>query len=103
MSTLAVFVIDGRKNPGIERNAFGAVKAVNSASLALRGDGIHKIRLDQVIQTMRQTAADMLVKYKETSQGGLAVNFTECRGGARQRFYERNPRKPWRKQPLRKR
>lgn len=64
--------------PCIERNALGAVKAVTSASLALRGDGTHKISLDQVIQTMRQTGADMLVKYKETSQGGLAVSFTEC-------------------------
>jgi L-serine dehydratase len=64
--------------PCIERNAFGAVKAVNSASLALRGDGSHKISLDQVIRTIRRTGADMLVKYKETSLGGLAVSFTEC-------------------------
>ncbi len=64
--------------PCIERNAFGAVKAINAASLALRGDGQHHISLDQVIATMRQTGADMQSKYKETSQGGLAVNFTEC-------------------------
>jgi L-serine dehydratase len=64
--------------PCIERNAFGAVKAINAASLALHGDGTHRVSLDQVIATMRQTGADMHSKYKETSQGGLAVNFTEC-------------------------
>lgn len=64
--------------PCIERNAFGAVKAVNAASLALNGDGVHRVSLDQVIATMYQTGADMQTKYKETSQGGLAVNFTEC-------------------------
>jgi L-serine dehydratase len=64
--------------PCIERNAFGAVKAITAASLALHGDGTHRITLDQVIATMRQTGADMQSKYKETSQGGLAVNFTEC-------------------------
>jgi L-serine dehydratase len=64
--------------PCIERNAFGAVKAINAASLALRGDGSHRVTLDQVIATMRQTGADMHHKYKETSQGGLAVNFTAC-------------------------
>jgi len=64
--------------PCIERNAFGAVKAINAASLALRGDGEHLISLDQVIRTMRQTGMDMQSKYKETSLGGLAVNFTEC-------------------------
>jgi L-serine dehydratase len=64
--------------PCIERNAFGAVKAVNAASLALNGDGVHHVSLDQVIATMRQTGADMQSKYKETSLGGLAVNFTEC-------------------------
>jgi L-serine dehydratase len=64
--------------PCIERNAFGAVKAINAASLALRGDGSHRVSLDQVIATMRQTGADMHNKYKETSQGGLAVNFTAC-------------------------
>jgi len=64
--------------PCIERNAFGAVKAINAASLALRGDGSHRVSLDQVIATMRQTGADMHHKYKETSLGGLAVNFTAC-------------------------
>jgi len=64
--------------PCIERNAFGAVKAINAASLALHGDGTHRISLDQVIATMYQTGADMHSKYKETSQGGLAVNFTAC-------------------------
>lgn len=64
--------------PCIERNAFGAVKAINAASLALHGDGTHKVSLDHVIATMRQTGADMSAKYKETSLGGLAVNFIEC-------------------------
>jgi L-serine dehydratase len=64
--------------PCIERNAFGAVKAITAAALALRGDGTHLVSLDQVIATMRQTGADMQSKYKETSQGGLAVNWTEC-------------------------
>ena len=64
--------------PCIERNAMGAVKAVNAASLALRGDGKHFVPLDSAIETMRQTGVDMLSKYKETSQGGLAVNVTEC-------------------------
>jgi L-serine dehydratase len=64
--------------PCIERNAFGAVKAIAAASLALHGDGSHKVSLDQVIVTMRQTGADMQSKYKETSLGGLAVNFVEC-------------------------
>lgn len=64
--------------PCIERNAFGAVKAIAAASLALRGDGSHKVSLDHVIATMRQTGADMQAKYKETSLGGLAVNYPEC-------------------------
>ncbi|MCA3184198.1 MAG: L-serine ammonia-lyase [Cupriavidus sp.] len=64
--------------PCIERNAFGAVKAVNAASLSLRGDGTHKVSLDQVIDTMRRTGADMNDKSKETSQGGLAVSWVEC-------------------------
>jgi L-serine dehydratase len=64
--------------PCIERNAFGAVKAITAASLALHGDGSHKVSLDQVIATMRQTGADMQSKYKETSLGGLAVSFIEC-------------------------
>ncbi len=64
--------------PCIERNAFGANKAIAAASLALSGDGTHYVSLDQVIETMRQTGADMQSKYKETSKGGLAVNVTEC-------------------------
>lgn len=64
--------------PCIERNAFGAVKAVNAAFLALAGDGNHRVSLDQVIETMRQTGADMHDKYRETSRGGLAVNVPEC-------------------------
>jgi L-serine dehydratase len=64
--------------PCIERNAFGAVKAVNAAYLALAGDGTHRVSLDQVIETMRQTGADMHDKYRETSRGGLAVNVPEC-------------------------
>jgi L-serine dehydratase len=64
--------------PCIERNAMGSVKAINAARLALRGDGSHKVTLDQVISTMRQTGHDMSAIYKETSQGGLAVNVPEC-------------------------
>ncbi len=64
--------------PCIERNAFGAVKAINASSLALHGDGTHRVSLDQVIETMRQTGADMQSKYRETSRGGLAVNVPEC-------------------------
>ncbi len=64
--------------PCIERNAFGAVKAIAAASLALHGDGRHLVSLDSVVATMRQTGADMQSKYKETSLGGLAVNFVEC-------------------------
>ncbi len=64
--------------PCIERNAMGAVKAINAARLALRGDGSHLVSLDKVIATMRQTGADMLTKYKETARGGLAVNIVEC-------------------------
>lgn len=64
--------------PCIERNAFGAIKAINAASLALSGDGSHHVTLDQVIRTMRDTGADMQTKYKETSRGGLAVNVPEC-------------------------
>ncbi len=64
--------------PCIERNAMGAVKAINAARLAMRGDGTHKVSLDQVIATMRQTGEDMSSIYKETSQGGLAVNVPEC-------------------------
>ncbi len=64
--------------PCIERNAMGSVKAINAARLAMRGDGSHKVSLDQVIATMRQTGLDMATIYKETSQGGLAVNVPEC-------------------------
>lgn len=64
--------------PCIERNAMGAVKAINAAKLALSGDGTHIVTLDQVIETMRQTGEDMSQRYKETSQGGLAVNVPEC-------------------------
>jgi L-serine dehydratase len=64
--------------PCIERNAMGAVKAINAARLALQGDGSHKVSLDQVIKTMRQTGLDMSTIYKETSRGGLAVNVAEC-------------------------
>jgi L-serine dehydratase len=64
--------------PCIERNAMGSVKAINAARLAMRGDGSHKVSLDQVITTMRQTGLDMSMIYKETSQGGLAVNVPEC-------------------------
>lgn len=64
--------------PCIERNAMGAVKAINASRIALRGDGHHYVSLDQVIRTMRETGADMKTKYKETSRGGLAVNVTEC-------------------------
>jgi L-serine dehydratase len=74
--------------PCIERNAMAAVQALNAARMALRGDGRHRVSLDQVIGTMRDTGADMQAKYKETAQGGLAthtggrvgigVNVTEC-------------------------
>jgi L-serine dehydratase len=64
--------------PCIERNAMGSVKAINAARLAMRGDGTHKVSLDQVIATMRQTGHDMSAIYKETSQGGLAVNVPDC-------------------------
>jgi len=64
--------------PCIERNAIASVKAINAARMALRGDGTHFVSLDQVIKTMRETGADMMTKYKETSRGGLAVNIVEC-------------------------
>jgi L-serine dehydratase len=60
--------------PCIERNAIAAVKAVNAVQIALRGDGHHFVSLDKVIRTMKETGKDMSEKYKETSQGGLAVN-----------------------------
>ncbi|MDB5687276.1 MAG: sdaA [Rhizorhabdus sp.] len=64
--------------PCIERNTMGAIKAINAAYLALRGDGDHRVSLDAVIETMRQTGEDMRSQYKETSLGGLAVNVVEC-------------------------
>jgi len=64
--------------PCIERNGLGAIKAVSAASLSLRGDGRHLVSLDACVETMRQTGRDMSEKYKETSQGGLAVNVPEC-------------------------
>jgi L-serine dehydratase len=64
--------------PCIERNAMGAIKAINAARLALQGDGSHKVSLDKVIRTMRDTGTDMSSKYKETARGGLAVNIIEC-------------------------
>ena len=60
--------------PCIERNAISAGKAINAARMALRGDGDHRVSLDEVIATMRATGRDMSAKYKETSTGGLAVN-----------------------------
>lgn len=64
--------------PCIERNAMGAIKAINAARLALRGSGDHKVSLDKVIKTMWDTGNDMKTKYKETARGGLAVNIIEC-------------------------
>ncbi|WP_435154931.1 L-serine ammonia-lyase [Amycolatopsis sacchari] len=64
--------------PCIERNAIGASKAVQAARMALHGDGSHVVTLDKAIKTMRETGADMKVKYKETARGGLAVNVIEC-------------------------
>ncbi len=64
--------------PCIERNAMGSIKAINAARIAVRGDGEHVVSLDKVIRTMRDTGADMMTKYKETSRGGLAVNVIEC-------------------------
>jgi len=64
--------------PCIERNAMGAVKAINASRIALSGDGTHVVSLDKVIKTMRDTGRDMNAKYKETSRGGLAVNVAEC-------------------------
>jgi L-serine dehydratase len=64
--------------PCIERNAMASNKAINAARIAIRGDGSHKVSLDKAIKTMRETGADMKIKYKETSRGGLAVNVIEC-------------------------
>ncbi|WP_458113312.1 L-serine ammonia-lyase [Arthrobacter sp. R1-13] len=64
--------------PCIERNAIAAAKAINAAKMALWGDGSHRVSLDEVIVTMRETGRDMSSKYKETAMGGLAVNVVEC-------------------------
>ena len=64
--------------PCIERNAVGSVKAITAARMAVRGDGEHHVTLDKAIKTMRETGADMSVKYKETARGGLALNVVEC-------------------------
>jgi len=64
--------------PCIERNAMGSVKAINASRMALKSDGKHRVSLDKVIKTMRDTGRDMKDKYKETSRGGLAVNVVEC-------------------------
>jgi L-serine dehydratase len=64
--------------PCIERNAVASIKAITATRLALRGDGKHYVSLDKVIKTMRETGADMKIKYKETARGGLAVNVIEC-------------------------
>jgi L-serine dehydratase len=64
--------------PCIERNAMGSVKAINAQRLAMQAEGKHKVSLDKVIKTMRDTGADMKNRYKETSRGGLAVNVIEC-------------------------
>jgi len=64
--------------PCIERNAMAAVKAINAARIALRGNGNHFVSLDAIMKTMRETGADMQAKYKETAAGGLAVNVPEC-------------------------
>lgn len=69
---------DMEQIPCIERNAMGAVKAIDASRLAMMGDGSHMVSLDKVIETMRQTGLDMRDKYKETSLGGLAVNVVEC-------------------------
>jgi L-serine dehydratase len=64
--------------PCIERNAVASVKAITAARMAVRGDGTHHVSLDKAIKTMRETGADMKVKYKETARGGLALNVVEC-------------------------
>lgn len=64
--------------PCIERNAMGAVKAIDASRIAMIGDGTHMVSLDKVIATMMQTGRDMRDKYKETSKGGLAVSVVEC-------------------------
>ena len=64
--------------PCIERNAIAAIKAINAARMALGGTGAHFVPLDKVIRTMLDTGRDMQSKYKETAQGGLAVNVVNC-------------------------
>ena len=64
--------------PCIERNAIGAVKAINACRMAMQEGGVHKVSLDQVIKTMYETGLDMQSRYKETSLAGLAVNVVEC-------------------------
>jgi L-serine dehydratase len=64
--------------PCIERNAVASVKAITAARMAVRGDGVHHVSLDKAIRTMRETGADMKVKYKETARGGLALTVVEC-------------------------
>jgi len=64
--------------PCIERNAVGAIQAITAARMALHGDGSHYVSLDKAVKTMRETGADMKVKYKETARGGLALNVVEC-------------------------
>jgi L-serine dehydratase len=64
--------------PGIERNAVASVKAITAARLALHGAGRHTVSLDKVIKTMMETGADMKIKYKEITRGGLAVNIVKC-------------------------
>ena len=64
--------------PCIERNAMASIKAINAQRLAFQAEGLHKVSLDKVIKTMRETGADMKHHYKETSRGGLAVNVIEC-------------------------
>jgi L-serine dehydratase len=64
--------------PCIERNAVASVKAITAARIALRGNGKQIVSLDKAIKTMRDTGRDMMVKYKETARGGLAVNVIEC-------------------------
>lgn len=67
--------------PCIERNAMGAVKAINATTLALHGDGQHKVSLDRVVRVMKRTGDDMKTKYKETARGGLALEFTNPAAG----------------------
>jgi len=63
---------------GIERNVIASVKAINAARMTLRGDGTHCVSLDKVIETMRETGADMMTKYNENACGIKVVNIVEC-------------------------